>query len=236
MPGGGKWTGLGLAVADDGRDEQVGVVEGGTVRVRQRVAEFAALVDGTRRLGCRVARDAAREGELPEQPAQPVLGVVDRVVDLGVRAVQVGVGDHSGATVARAGDEDRVQRPFPDDTVQVRVDEVEPGRRAPVAEEARLDVVAGQRRAQERVVEQVDLPDRKVVGGAPPRIQLVEGFGREFGSCSVAPRGRRMRRCRSRSPSMLSRRLSGAGRDDSGWSILGTIRSLDAPVGRRRVA
>ena len=54
-----------------------------------------------------------------------------------------------------------------DHAVQVGVDEVQPGRRAPVPEQARLDVLRQQRLAQQRVVEQVDLADRQVVGGAP---------------------------------------------------------------------
>ena len=61
--------GLRLAVADDAGDEQPRVVEGGAVRVRERVAELAALVDRAGRLGRRVARDPARERELAEELA-----------------------------------------------------------------------------------------------------------------------------------------------------------------------
>jgi hypothetical protein len=46
---------------------------------------------------------------------------------------------------------------------------------APVAEQARFDVVAGQRCLQQRVVQEIDLTDRQVVGGAPPAVQLREG-------------------------------------------------------------
>ena len=48
VPAGGERPGLGLAVADDAGDEQVGVVEGGAVGVGERVAELAALVDRAR--------------------------------------------------------------------------------------------------------------------------------------------------------------------------------------------
>ena len=47
------------------------------------------------------------------------------------------------------------------------VDEVLPGRRAPVADDEWLDVRQRQRLAQERVVVEVDLANRQVVGGAP---------------------------------------------------------------------
>ena len=55
-----------------------------------------------------------------------------------------------------------------------------PGRRAPVAEQPRLDVLGAQRLAEQRVVEQVDLADRQVVGGPPvgvdqPQLVGVEG-------------------------------------------------------------
>ena len=45
VPAGGERSGLGLAVADDAADEEVGVVECGAVGVDERVAELASLVD-----------------------------------------------------------------------------------------------------------------------------------------------------------------------------------------------
>jgi hypothetical protein len=50
----------------------------------------------------------------------------------------------------------------------MRVDEVEARCRPPVAEKPRLDVLQFQRQLQERVVEQIDLTDREIVGGTPP--------------------------------------------------------------------
>ena len=90
-------------------DEQVGVVERRAVGVDERVAELAALVDRARRLGRDVARDAAGEGELPEQPPQALLVGRHVGIDLGVGALEVGVGHEAGAAVAGAGDEDRVE-------------------------------------------------------------------------------------------------------------------------------
>ena len=71
-------SGLRLAVADDARDEQVGIVERRAERVRERVAELAALVDRSRRLGRDVARDPAGKRELPEEAAQPLFVLADR--------------------------------------------------------------------------------------------------------------------------------------------------------------
>ena len=70
VPGRGERPGLGLAVADDAGDQKVGIVEGRAVGVGERVAEFAAFVDRSRRLRRRMARNAAGERELPEQLAQ----------------------------------------------------------------------------------------------------------------------------------------------------------------------
>jgi hypothetical protein len=45
-----------------------------------------------------------------------------------------------------------------DQPVQVRVDEVQAGRRAPVAQQSRLDVLDLQGLAQQRIPQKVDLP------------------------------------------------------------------------------
>ena len=169
--------GLGLAVADDAADEQVGVVEGRSVGVDQRVAQLAALVDRARRLGRDVAGDAAGEGELAEQPPQALLVGRHARVDLAVGALEVGAGHEAGPAVPGPGDVDRVEVVRADDAVEVGVDEVQPRRRAPVAQQPRLDVLDAQRLAQERVVEQVDLADRQVVGRTPPGVQALQLVG-----------------------------------------------------------
>ena len=134
-------AGLGLAVADHARREQVGVVEHRAVRVGERVAELAALVDRAGRLGRDVARDAARERELAEQPPHALRVTRDVGVDLAVGALEPRARDEARAAVAGAGDVDRAQVVLADRAVEVRVDEVQPGRRAPVAEQPRLDVL-----------------------------------------------------------------------------------------------
>ena len=175
MPARRERPGLRLAVADDAADEQVGVVERGAVGVHERVAELAALVDRAGRLRRRVARDAARERELAEQPAQ-ALGVArDRRDRPRCRCPR---GRCSRRRPGRRGPARRRRSRSRSraliDAVHVRVDEVQPGRGAPVAEQARLDVLERQRLAQQRVVQEVDLPDRQVVGGAPVGVDQIE--------------------------------------------------------------
>ena len=134
MPASGQRSRLGFAVADHAGHDQVGIVERRPVGVHERVAELAALVDGARRLRRHVRGDAAGEGELPEQPghASRVLG--DARVELAVGALEIGVGHHAGPAVPRPGDVDDVEIGSPDHPVEVRVDQVEARRGAPVPE------------------------------------------------------------------------------------------------------
>ena len=59
MPAGGEWTGFRLAVAHHACDQEVGIVEGGTVGVRQAIAEFTAFIDGAGGLRRNVTGNAA---------------------------------------------------------------------------------------------------------------------------------------------------------------------------------
>ncbi|MDQ0893382.1 hypothetical protein QFZ26_000937 [Agromyces ramosus] len=129
-----EWTGLGLAVADDARDDEPGVVERRAEGVHERVAELAALVDRSRRLGGRMRRDAARERELPHEALEARRVGGDRGEQLGVRAVEPRVRDHRGAAMPGAAHVDDRRAALDDGPVEVRVDEVQPGGRAPVAE------------------------------------------------------------------------------------------------------
>ena len=64
-----------------------------------------------------------------------------------------------------------------DDPVEVNVKEILPRRGAPVAEQARLDVLQLQWLLQERVVHEVDLADGQVVGRPPVSVQLSQFLG-----------------------------------------------------------
>ena len=88
-------------------------------------------------------------------------------IDLAVGAFEVGVAHDRRAAVPGAGDVDHVEVVFLDDPVQVHVDEVLPGRRAPVPQQHVLHVRERQRPLQQRIVVEIDLADRQIVGGAP---------------------------------------------------------------------
>ncbi len=176
VPAGGERPGLRLTVPDDAHRDQVGVVVDRTVGVRQRVPQFAALVDGAGRLRRGVAGDPAGEGELAEQPLHPGRVLADVRVELAVGALEVRVGHDARPAVTRPGHVDHVEVVVADQPVGVRVDQVESWRGPPVAQQPRLDVLGPQRLPEQRVVHQVDLAHRQVVGGAPVGVDLFQ-FG-----------------------------------------------------------
>ena len=134
VPAGGEGPGFCLAVSNDAGYEQIGIVERGPERMRQRIAELSAFMDRPGSLGSGVARDAAGKRELPEELSHAG-GVLANVrIELAVRALEVGVGDVRRPTVSGPCDEDRVERSLANRTVEVCVDEIEPGCRAEVAE------------------------------------------------------------------------------------------------------
>ena len=193
VPAGGERPGLGLPVADHARDGQVGVVERGAERMRECVAELAALVDRSRHFGRDVARDPSRERELLEQPAQTLLVGGHVGIDLAVAALEIGVSDDRRPAVAGPDHIDHVQVAALDHAVEMRVDQVQPRGRAPVAEQPRLDVLERQALAQQRVVEQIDLAYREVVGGAPVCVHSGE-LGRAQRPLDAGGRRGRLRR------------------------------------------
>ena len=193
VPGGRERPGLGLAVADDAGDDEVGIVERRAIGMRQGIAELAALVDGTRRVGGGVAGDAAGKRELAEQASHAGFVLRDVGIDLAVGSFEPGVGDHPRRAVAGPGDEQDVGILRLDDPVEMDIDEVQAGHRAPMAEKAWLDMRHLERRAQQRIGHQIDLPDRQVVGGAPPGVRQAERLGREGAGRRVFDRGVRHR-------------------------------------------
>src|SRR6185295_2431606 len=85
-----------------------------------------------------------------------------------------GVCHERRSAMTRPGDVDHVEVTLFDHAVEVHVDEILPGRRAPVAEQSRLDVFVLQRPPEQRVIQEVNLADRQVVGGSPVSVHACE--------------------------------------------------------------
>ena len=74
----------------------------------------------------------------------------------------------------RVGVEEHVQVVALDDAFQVDVDEVLARRRAPVADHQRLHMRQLQHFLEQRVVVEIDLPGRQIVGGTPVSVHIVQ--------------------------------------------------------------
>ena len=128
VPGGRQWPGFRFAVADHAGDDQIGIVERRAEGVAQRIAQFAAFVDRSRRGRRDMAGNSARKRELLEQLFQTGLIQADVRIDLALAAFEIDVADQCRAAMAGAGDIDHVEVVLLDHPVQVDIDEVLAGR------------------------------------------------------------------------------------------------------------
>ena len=167
MPARRKRSCLRFAITDDGGHNEVGIVEGRAEGMRKCVTKLATFVYGAWRLRRHMARNPARKRELGEKPLHALHILRDSWIDFAVCAFEIGVGDQPRSPMPGAGDVDHIKIEFLDQPIEMRVNEVEARRRAPMPEKARLDVLLLERLTQQGVVEQVDLTDRQIVGGAP---------------------------------------------------------------------
>ena len=174
VPGGRQRPGFRLAVADDAGHDKVRIVEGRAIGMRERVAKLAAFMDRAGHIGSRMAWDAARKRELPEELLHSGLIQLDIRIDLAVGALEIGVCNHRRSPMAGTADIDDICIALSDCAVEMRIDEAEPRRGSPMAEQPRLDMLQSKRLAKQRIVEQIDLPDRQVIGGTPVGIDVVQ--------------------------------------------------------------
>ena len=179
VPGGGQRAGFGFAVANDAGDRQIGIVERRAEGVTERIAQLAALMD---RPGCfraGMAGDPARKRELAEQPAHPGLIPRNLRIDFAIGSFQPAVGHQAGRAMARAGDEHHIGVAVRDDPVEMKVEEIEPGHRAPMTQQARLGVRHQQLFPQQGIGQKIDLTHRQVIRRPPPGMHPSQQFGRK---------------------------------------------------------
>src|SRR4029077_12194135 len=163
MPSSRKWTGLRFAIADDAGHDQIWIVESGPIGMRQRVTQLTTLMDRPRRLGCHMARDASGKAELLEQAPDPVLVLRDVRVNLGIGALQIRMCHERRTAVTRADDIDHVEVMTLDDPIEVNIEKIESGSRAPMANQPRLNMLAFEGFFKERVIKKIDLTHRQIV-------------------------------------------------------------------------
>src|SRR3984957_3929511 len=100
-----------------------------------------------------MAGNAAWKRELLEQPLHASRVARYRGIELSVAALQPGVGHQRGAAVPRPDDGNHVQIALDDDAVQVRVKEIQPGRGAPMSQQAWLHMLECEGLGEQRIVE-----------------------------------------------------------------------------------
>ena len=177
VPTGGERAGFRFSVANDASDDQIRIVEGGAIGMDQGIAEFAAFMDRPGRFRRDMTWNAVRPGELAKQPLQSVSAALDSRKALRVGAFEIAMRHQARTAMTGADDIDHVQIVFFDQPVEVDIKEVQPGRRAPMPEQTRLDVFELERGFEQRIVLQIDLPDRKIIRGAPIGVHLLEQIG-----------------------------------------------------------
>ena len=179
VPRRGQRPGFRLAIAYHAGDDQIGIVEHRPERMAERIAELATLMDRTGRLRRDVAGNAAGKRKLQKQLLQSGFVLADVRIDLAVRALEVSVANERRTAVSRSADVDHVEVVFLDHPVQMHIDEVLAGGGTPVSQQHAFHIRQRQRSLQQRVVVEIDLADRQIVGGAPVAIHPVQQFRRE---------------------------------------------------------
>src|SRR5665648_394313 len=124
-------------------------------------------MDRTWRFRRDVAWNAIGPGELPKQPQHPVSAALDIRKSLRIGAFEIAMRDQPRTAVAGPDNIDHVQIALFDQTVEMDIDEVEPGGSAPMPKQTRFDVFELERGVEQRIVLKINLPDREVIGGAP---------------------------------------------------------------------
>ena len=150
----------------------------------ERISQFTAFVDRSGRRRGDMTGDSAREGELGEQLFHPGLVLAYVGIDLAVRALQVRVAHQRWSAVAGAGHIEHVQVEFLDYPVQMHIDKILARSRAPVPHDQRLHVRHLQRPFQQRIIVEIYLANRQIVGGAPVRIHPMHKFRSKGAHCA----------------------------------------------------
>ena len=176
MPRGCQRPGLRFAVSNHDTYDQAGVVESRSERMRDAVAQLAALMDRPGNLRRTMTAKLAWKRKSAEELEHTGFVLALLRIDLRIGPFEVAVRDHCRRAMARTGDVDHVQVVLPNDTIQVDPGECLAGVGAPVPQRSILDVLRAERLLEERVVAKVDHPCTEVVTSAPVRVDLAKLF------------------------------------------------------------
>src|ERR1700686_1580406 len=119
-----------------------------------------------------MARNAARKRELLEQFPKALFVLWDVRINFAVSAFQIGVGDQSRPAMSRTCDVQDIEIVFFDQAIEVYIDEIQPWRCAPMAEQPGLDVFQLKWFSQQRIGVEINLSDGKKVRCPPISVNL----------------------------------------------------------------
>jgi len=159
-----------FAVSHHGGNDEIRIVERRAECVREAVSKLAALMDRSGGFRRAVAADAARKRELAKELAQTVLVARFVGINLAVRSLEIGIRECRRSSVARSRDVDNVEIVLLDETIEMDPHERLTRIRTKVAEQPVLHMFGRERRAQQRILEQIDHADAEIIGGAPVRV------------------------------------------------------------------
>src|SRR5262249_1765906 len=144
MPTRGEWASLGFTVAHDTGDYQVRIVECRAIGVSERITQLPAFMDRTRSFRGDMNWNAIGPRELPEKTSQSLSAALDIRIRLRVGTLEVAMRHKPGAAMPRAYDINHVQIVLFDQSIKVNIDKVQSGCRAPMPQQPRFYVFAGQ--------------------------------------------------------------------------------------------
>ena len=166
------WSRLRFAIADHAGNQQAGIVECGTVRMRQGISQLSAFMNGSGSLRSDMTRNTTGKRELAKETPHSLTITADIRIYLAVRPVQPGIRQNCGTTVARPPDTKSIETTRLDHTVEMGMDKIQSGRGAPVTKKSRLRMFRKQWLHQQWIFHQVDLADGQKIRGTPIGIQF----------------------------------------------------------------
>ena len=121
MPAGSQCSRFSLPIAYHTGNQQVWIVENGTVSMYQRITQFTAFMDGTGRFRRDMTGYSSGKRKLFEQLFHTRFVRGNIGVDFAVGSFQIGIGHQAWSTVSWACNVDDVQVVLFDDAVEVYI-------------------------------------------------------------------------------------------------------------------
>src|SRR5258708_23777007 len=166
MPCRSGWTSLGLSIANNTGNNQVRIIHRGTKGGSQRIAQFTTFMNGTRNTRVEMTGKATRPGEALDKTFQPGLIMGQLLIKPLQRAFKVQIGQVSGSSMSRSGDQKHIQVMLIDETVKVCIDHVDARACSPVTKQTIFHMFACQRIFQKHIALKVNLSRSEIISGA----------------------------------------------------------------------